>query len=148
MAIQGELMPGPSAQPVLSGFGWPRAARFDPFMASSLAIVAVTSILVLGLLAAVGWLSLTEGLPGDPGQGLTLENYRKVFVDSFVVTVLINTLEFCFATLIVALPFGLAAAWLAERTDFSGKTVLLTLMTIGLLIPGFASAMGWLVAAS
>jgi iron(III) transport system permease protein len=33
---------------------------------------------------------------------------------------------------------------LVERTDFPGRTLLLTLMTVGLLIPGFAVAMGWL----
>ena len=40
--------------------------------------------------------------------------------------------------------FGIPTAWLVERSDFPGKTVLLTFMTIGLLIPGFAVAMGWL----
>ena len=40
--------------------------------------------------------------------------------------------------------FGLPAAWLVERTDLRAKTLLFTLMAIGLLIPGFAAAMGWL----
>src|SRR5262249_19471995 len=30
------------------------------------------------------------------------------------------------------------------RTDFHAKTLLFTLMAVGLLIPGFAAAMGWL----
>ncbi|MGZ0247413.1 MAG: ABC transporter permease, partial [Alphaproteobacteria bacterium] len=47
-------------------------------------------------------------------------------------------------TLVVALFFGLPTAWLAERTDLPGKSLLYTLMTIGLLMPGFAAAMGWL----
>src|SRR6202034_2215516 len=36
-------------------------------------------------------------------------------------------------------------AWLAERSDLPGKPLLFTLMAIGLLLPGFGSAMGWLV---
>ncbi|HLI20849.1 MAG TPA: ABC transporter permease subunit, partial [Stellaceae bacterium] len=36
------------------------------------------------------------------------------------------------------------AAWLVERTDLKGKAAVLTVMTLGLLIPGFATAMGWL----
>jgi iron(III) transport system permease protein len=40
--------------------------------------------------------------------------------------------------------FGLPAAWLFARTDLPGKVLLSSLMTVGLLIPGFASAMGWL----
>ena len=47
-------------------------------------------------------------------------------------------------SLVVALAFGMPVAWLVERTDFRAKTLLFTLMTIGLLIPGFAAAMGWL----
>src|SRR5262249_17812879 len=57
---------------------------------------------------------------------------------------LMDTLGFSLVSLIVALAFGIPAAWLAERTDFRGKTLLFTLMAIGLLIPGFAAAMGWL----
>jgi iron(III) transport system permease protein len=40
--------------------------------------------------------------------------------------------------------FGLPAAWLFARSELPGKALLSTLMTIGLLIPGFASAIGWL----
>ena len=46
--------------------------------------------------------------------------------------------------LAVAFFFGIPAAWLVERTNLPGKTIVFTLMTIGLLMPGFAAAMGWL----
>ena len=67
-----------------------------------------------------------------------------MFSEAQTYDVLLNTVGFSFVTLVVALLFGVPGAWLAERTDFRGKTILFTLMTIGLLIPGFASAMGWL----
>jgi iron(III) transport system permease protein len=103
-----------------------------------------TSLVVLCLLAVVLWLSLTNGSPGDPDLTYTAQNFVEVFSDPRTFTVLIDTIDFSFVSLMVALAFGIPAAWLAERTDFPAKTLLFTLMAVGLLIPGFAAAMGWL----
>ena len=67
-----------------------------------------------------------------------------MFSDRRTYTVLIDTFAFAFVSLAVALGIGIPIAWIAERTDFRAKTLLFTLMAIGLLIPGFAVAMGWL----
>jgi iron(III) transport system permease protein len=48
------------------------------------------------------------------------------------------------ATLVVALGCGVPTAWLVERTNLPGKAILYTVSAIGLLVPGFAVAMGWL----
>lgn len=110
----------------------------------ALSIVLATSVVVLALLAVVFWLSWTTGSPGDPELTYTADNFGQVFSDRRTYTVLADTLLFSGWSLIVALGFGIPAAWIAERTDFSAKTALFTLMAIGLLIPGFAAAMGWL----
>ena len=47
------------------------------------------------------------------------------------ITVLRDTVGFSFVALVVALIFGVPAAWLVERTDFKAKTLLFTLMAIG-----------------
>jgi iron(III) transport system permease protein len=94
-----------------------------------LLVVIGTSLVVLCLLGVVLWLSWTGGSPGDP---------------DLTYTVLLDTIDFSAIALLVALAFGIPAAWLAERTDFPAKTLLFTLMAVGLLIPGFAAAMGWL----
>ena len=73
-----------------------------------------------------------------------MKNYTTVFAEAFTYKVLWNTAGFSFIALVVSFFFGIPTAWLVERSDFPGKTVLLTFMTIGLLIPGFAVAMGWL----
>src|SRR5205085_10644663 len=86
----------------------------------------------------------TVGSPGDPDLAYTTRNFAEVFTDARTYTVLLDTLAFAFVSLAVALVFGIPAAWLAERTDFRAKTLLFTLMAVGLLIPGFAAAMGWL----
>lgn len=116
----------------------------DPWPAIFLALVAAASVVILALLAVVVWLSFREGGPGDPEAVYTLANYRGVFFEPFTYRVLINTLGFSAATLLVSFAFGLPAAWLVERTDLPGKSVLFMLMTTGLLLPGFAVAMGWL----
>ena len=70
-------------------------------------------------------------------------NYTKVFSDRRTYTVLIDTFAFAFVALAVALGIGIPIAWIAERR-LRAKTLLFTLMAVGLLIPGFAVAMGWL----
>jgi iron(III) transport system permease protein len=109
-----------------------------------LLVVVGASAVILCHLAVVLWLSWTNGSPGDPDLSYTAQNFVEVLSDPRTFTVLIDTFEFSFISLAVALAFGIPAAWLAERTDFPAKTLLFTLMAVGLLIPGFAAAMGWL----
>ena len=118
--------------------------RPDPWPSIFLAVVGVASVLILALLAIVLWLSFRDGGLADPDATTSLANYRTVFADPFSYRVLANTLGFGLATLVVALAIGMPAAWLVERTDLPGKSAFFTLMSVGLLIPGFASAMGWL----
>ena len=108
-----------------------------------IALVVLASAMVLVLLLTVLWLSFTEGTPGDPKLGYSLRHYAEVFFDPFTYEVLWNTFQFQVVTLIVAFALALPIAWLVERTDFPGKTAVFTLMTVALLIPGFAVALGW-----
>ena len=108
------------------------------------AIATFFSLLILAPLAVVFYLSFFEGSLLDTVNRFSLKNYTTVFGELFTYKVLWNTAGFSFVALVVSFFFGIPTAWLVERTDFPGKTVLLTFMTIGLLIPGFAVAMGWL----
>ena len=118
--------------------------RIDPWPGAILAVVIAVSILIVLQLVIVLGLSFFEGELGGESGHFGIGNFLSVFGDSFTFRVIVNTIWFSFATLIVSMAFGIPAAWLVERTDFPGKTVLFTLMTLGLLIPGFTSAMGWL----
>lgn len=109
-----------------------------------LAVVLGASFIILSLLGSVLWLSLRSGDPGDPGAVYSLINYSEILVEPFTWRVLANTLQFALVSLAISMLFGLPAAWLFARTDLPAKALLSTLMTVGLLIPGFASAMGWL----
>jgi len=115
----------------------------DALPAVMLAAVLFASFVILCHLVAVLWLSWSDGTPGT-GLTYTASNYVEVFSDRRTYTVLVDTFLFAFVSLAVALGIGIPIAWIAERTDFRAKTLLFTLMAIGLLIPGFAVAMGWL----
>jgi iron(III) transport system permease protein len=118
------------------------ARRIDPFAAIGAIPVAVMSLAVLSLLGIV----LAESFIPQTGRGgaLTLNNFISVFSDRQTYQVMANSLEFAAVSLVVAFGFGLPIAWLVESTDLKGKNVVLVLVLITLLIPGFASAAGWL----
>jgi iron(III) transport system permease protein len=118
--------------------------RADGGTLTLLAVVCALSLAILAILGAVLWLSVRVGDPGDPDAVYSLANFAGVFADPFTYRVIANTVGFSLVTLAVAFLFGIPAAWLAERTDLPAKPLLYTLMSIGLLVPGFAAAMGWL----
>jgi iron(III) transport system permease protein len=125
----------------------PRARRVDlpnAMPAVVAASVILVSLVILAHLAVVLWLGFVSGTPGSGSLAYSTKNFVEVFSDLRTYGVLLDTCEFASVTLAVALVFGIPAAWLVERTDFRAKTLLFTLMAVGLLIPGFAVAMGWL----
>jgi iron(III) transport system permease protein len=116
----------------------------DFLPAAMLLAVIVTSVAIVAHLAVILWLGWLTSAPTDAVLAYGWGNYAEVFTDPRTYRVIANTLEFSVISLAVALGFGIPAAWLAERTDLKGKSVLFTAMTLGLLIPDFAAAMGWL----
>ena len=108
-----------------------------------IALVLFACAAIAMLLITILWLSFIEGAPGDAELGYTFANYAAIFGDPFTYRVIRNTFAFLAVTLIVSFSLGLPIAWLMERTDFPGKPVVFTLMTVALLIPGFAVALGW-----
>lgn len=75
----------------------------------------------------------------------TLANFQAVYTDPFVYRTILNTFVFAGISVVVALAIAVPMAWLVERTDLPGRGVILPSMTIGLLVPGFVAAMGWLL---
>lgn len=130
--------------PSLRAIEWAGWSRGDPWTITSCTIVVVLSVAIVIQPLIVIWLSLQEGRLIDREAAYSLRNYVDVFGDRFTYGVLANTFGLAAVSLTIALAFGLPAAWLAERTDLPGKPLLFTLMTMGLLVPGFATAMGWL----
>src|SRR4051812_17335287 len=134
----------PHPGPLPSGMREKSGSIGDILPRIMLAVVIVSSVIILCHLAVVLWLAWTSGSPGDADLTYTTRNFIEVFSDQRTYAVLIDTFAFAFISLAIALAFGIPIAWIAERTDFRAKTMLFTLMAVGLLIPGFAAAMGWL----
>ena len=108
-----------------------------------LSIALVPMAAILTLVMVMFWVSVQKGAVGTPSAIYTLGNYIEVFSDPFVLRVAANTIIFTITATAVALIFGLPIAWLAERSDLPGKTLIYGIMTLGLLIPGIYTAMGW-----
>jgi iron(III) transport system permease protein len=107
-------------------------------------IIAPLVLTIIGLLFTVFWVSFIEGLPGTPDARFSTANYVTLYTNSLVVGSLLNTLGFALTTIAVSLFFGVVIAWLVERTNVPGKTLVYAAMSLGLLVPGFITAMGWL----
>ena len=113
----------------------------------SLGIVAwLVALFILLLMAIVVWMSTLPGLPGDPG--FTVENYTDVFEDGVIFDALINSFLIGVGTVAVNMLFAVPLAWLVHRTDMPGKPLVVTLVAISILIPGFLKAMGWILVLS
>jgi iron(III) transport system permease protein len=107
----------------------------------SLSLAPMT--LIVMFVAVMFWISFQKGIFGTASVIYTLENYREILTDGFVLQVIKNTIVFAVSSTLVALLIGLPIAWLVERTTIPGKTMVYTIMTLGLLIPGIYTAMGW-----
>jgi iron(III) transport system permease protein len=112
-----------------------------PGVLAAVAIGASGLVLLFG--GTVLWLSFVVGVPGDPAATFSLANYAALALERFSWVVLGNTLIFACISLAIALSIGLALAFLCERTDLPGKPLVFTLLSVSLILPNFAVALGW-----
>ena len=104
-------------------------------------VVASIIIIELGSVVAI---SFTRGLPGAESAG-TLDNYRTVLSSAGYFQILLNTLIVGLGTVLVNLFFAVPMAWLVYRTNLPYKTTLVSLIAIGIVIPGYLKAIGWIL---
>jgi iron(III) transport system permease protein len=98
------------------------------------------ALIVLPLLATF-WIGFTVGIPGLGHY--SLQNYTKVFFDSFGHRAILNTFIFASGSTAMALVIAGPLAWLVARTDFPFRQGVVLLLAMILIIPGFLQAMGW-----
>jgi iron(III) transport system permease protein len=105
-------------------------------MVLAAAVPAATILFLLAVVLVVSFrTSLVDAAP-------TLRHYRDLW-EPFTARVIVNTLGFALCTALVAFLFGVPMAWLVERTDLPGKTVVYAAMAVGILVPGYFTAIGW-----
>jgi len=101
-------------------------------------------LLILFLLLIVFWSTFQGGMPGA-GTSLTLENYREVFLSGETYRAALNSFLLAAGTVLVNLFFALPSAWLIYRTNLPFKTIFVTLMGLGIVIPGFLKGIAWIL---
>lgn len=116
--------------------------REGSFWIASIALPPCAVIAALILVAL--WITFVIGLPSATAT-LSLENYWVVFSDVMSYKVLLNTAIVAVGTTAVSLFFGIATAWLVQKTDLPGKTIFITLMALGITIPGFLKGIAWIL---
>lgn len=138
-----QLQPVTSAPPL--AFARPaRALRGSLGRNLLFGVAAVPLALVALLLVVIVWLGLADDVHNGFLGPLTLRHYALLFSSPLVARAIANTIGFSLVTVAVAMSIGLAAAWLVERTNLPGKKAVYSTMTVGLLLPAFFQAMGWL----
>lgn len=108
-----------------------------------MAAIGVVPLAGILLLTVISLGMSFQGGEGDTTRAFTLEHYRRLYQDPFAYRAFLNTAAFALTSTLVALLFAVPAAWLVERTTLPGKEWVFPLMSLGLLTPGFFTAMGW-----
>ena len=108
-----------------------------------IALAALPMLVILVLVSVLIWISFQTGILGTSDATYTLSNYVDVFDDSIFLEAISNTVFFSITATAGAMGIGLPIAWVTERTTLMGKSWIYAIMTLGLLIPGIYTAMGW-----
>src|SRR5580692_11540170 len=104
-------------------------------------LALIPALVIIALVLGTVWIGFRTDILSST---LTVEHYIELYSDPFAYRAFLNSLVFSFYTLVVAFFFGVPIAWLTERTDIAGKRAIYTFLTVGIFIPSFFSAMGWL----
>ncbi|MBI4322435.1 MAG: iron ABC transporter permease [Chloroflexi bacterium] len=108
------------------------------------AIALLAALFIVGLVVVVLYATVIDGLPGVEGK-LSLVNYSDVMFSSVTYRALTNTIWLGLGTVAINFFFAVPIAWLIHRTSMPFKTVFLTLMYLGITIPGFLRAIAWIL---
>jgi iron(III) transport system permease protein len=106
-------------------------------------LAALPMVVILVLVSVLISISFQSGILGTDDAKFTLSNYADLFSDSLLAEALSNTFVFSIVATFVSMGIGLPIAWVTERTTLRGKSAIYVIMTLGLLIPGIYTAMGW-----
>ena len=134
---------GKDATVVSSATGhWPIVRHLNgrPFVFFLAALPLVIVLILLGVIIDV---SVVDNINSGLSTSFTLRQFKTLLGDPLIYSSLVNTVEFTVVTVITAMSIGGSVAWLVERTDLPGKRLVYVIMTVGLLVPTFFMAMGW-----
>jgi iron(III) transport system permease protein len=106
------------------------------------AIVVYLVVPPLILLGVSSFKSTEDRLPLEGGPW-TLANYAHVLGGAETWGLVLNSLVYALATVVIALTIAALVVWLIERTDLPGSNVVFGLVMLPIAIPGMVKAIGW-----
>jgi len=105
-------------------------------------VVIVLAPIMLTLFAALKTkadMATTSPLLLPSFDKITLENFKKVLSDKYLLTGFKNTGIILVISLIFNVMFGTITAFIIERFQFKGKSIVIGLFFVGMLIPTFVT---------
>ncbi len=102
-------------------------------------VAAPLSFLILGSFS-------TARLPTDFSLStMGLVNYIKVYSDPGTIELFVNTVIYVAGSTALGLVLTVSLAWLVERTNMPGKTLVYAGVPMSLAVPGMLQAMAWVL---
>ena len=102
-------------------------------------VAAPLSFLILGSFS-------TARLPTDFSLStMGLVNYIKVYSDPGTIELFVNTVIYVAGSTALGLILAVSLAWLVERTNMPGKTLVYAGVPMSLAVPGMLQAMAWVL---
>lgn len=135
MTILGERLSG---EPVTT----PRRPRWGGTVAAKLVLGGAVLVLVVLVAYPLFWIVL--GSFGGTDE-FTFDNYLRVAVEPDLYRALLNTLLIAVGSSVISLGAGVPIAWFISRTNIPGKEALRTMTSVSFMIPGFLSAIAYVV---
>jgi iron(III) transport system permease protein len=121
--------------PIPRNFGRLSLFQWGVFLAVSIAVLTPLTFLVLGSFSA-------NDLPTDFSLSeLTLENYKRIWLDPETYTVFYNTVVYVVGATAFGISMAAILAWLVERTNVPGKVWIYAGVPMTLAMPGMLQAM-------
>jgi len=115
-----------------------------PFVVIPALVAAAAILALLGFVIVLSFSRMQDGvIAGFAGFG----NFAVLLGDPNLPRIVSNTLVFAAIALAVSFLLGVPLAWLAERSDLPGRSLIWTVMLASLVLPGFLVGMGWLLLA-
>lgn len=110
----------------------------------ALPLGGVLGYLVLIPLLMLIWSSFKPtGMPSEAGW--TLANYQSVYGDPSTLALAWNSAVFAIGSMVIALGTGMIMAWLIERTDLPGRSLLRFLVIVPMAMPPMLLAIAWVL---
>lgn len=130
-----------------AGKGWSAKPGFSLFRAMPWLLLALVLALVVGPLAIL--LLTSFGKAGTlPFQGLsfTFDNYLDIATRPGTGRLIWNTVFYSALSIVMGIALAVSLAWLTERTDMAGRTLIRILMFSWMAVPPLVFGYGWILA--